>query len=480
MRSSVIPLALVTGAMLAAACQNAEHATAPRSTIHKSALTDSETATLSGPWAQKIKGWGVFPILGTNAPSDTLQKLIYGMGITYVREQVDPLLYVSGTTYQNIVLNTTVLNEYVTKLQTAKSAHVDSGYIMSVWNPPNSMKNAAGDSLDPAKTGAFASYLAKVMNALSTSSVGVPAALSLQNEPDLNENGGVYYSKAQWDSTILKLRGELAFIGLGGIRIFGPETSNYSKDAYFFGGSGFPDLTYNGPGSVDSAVRAFATHSYGQCGIDTFAAGVKAEQQYRDSWQTEFSIINLNTAPQLDYALTSFSSLGADLVIAPNNYWTWWLGAAPDTNQAWADGEALISGSQTRPQISKRYWAFKKLWQYVRPGWSVKPFTFSSDPNLHINLGSQTPCANGGSAYVDLASFVDNGNDSILVMLVNHTTTTKAVTISGFPSTMAIQNSFRTDTSNDMIAQARDTVVGGKSTVSLPARSLVLAIMSNK
>jgi hypothetical protein len=239
-------------------------------------------------------------------------------------------------------------------------------------------------------------------------------------------------------------------------------------------------LTATGNGSLDSAVRAFAVHSYGQCGIDTYRDGVNAQQQYRDAWQTEFSIVDKTATAekQLDYTLTTFSSLGADLAIVPNNYWTWWTGYAQNPG-TYPDGGSLIAGTNMTPYISKRFYALRKLWQLVRPGWSVKKMTMSSDPQLHIDLTGQSPCATGGHGYVDLTAFVNSPNDTIVVMLVNHTTTDKTVKIGGFPTNFRFQHSFRTDSTHDMVSQAGTNVFNGFSTVSLPARSLVVAVMND-
>jgi hypothetical protein len=272
-----------------------------------------------------------------------------------------------------------------------------------------------------------------------------------------------------------KVRGAFVFNGLGSVRLLGAEAGHYSTVEPFYGNARYPFLTADtGQGSLDSAVRAFAVHSYGQCGIDTYASDIAAQPQWRDVWQTEFSILD-TTESDLQHTLETFSSLGADLVIAPNNFWFWWLGYSADSIAP--NGQVLITGTAAAPRVSKRYFALKQLWLLVRPGWSVKPMSFINDTSMHIALGTQNPCGTNGHGYVDLTTFANAANDSVVVMLVNRTQTDKAVKIGNFNSNLQFQHSWRTDSTNDMVWQTGSNVNNGFSTVQVPKRSLVLAVM---
>jgi hypothetical protein len=107
----------------------------------------------------------------------------------------------------------------------------------------------------------------------------------------------------------------------------------------------------------------------------------------------------------------------------------------------------------------------------VQPGWSVRTFEVTNDPDLKISETGQDTCA----AVIQMFGFANSTNTAQVMVFVNPTTTDKSIRISPFDTNYADQNSWRTDSSNDTIPQAGSNVFKGYSTVSVPHRSVVLA-----
>jgi O-glycosyl hydrolase len=479
--------ALGTAALALTACADSAHdPTNPLAVRDRAAVAGvasvTPTATAAFTWSpsQTIKGWGIYPAAGTGAfwNRPLIQDAVYAAGATLVREQVDPALYVSGTTMANMVINTSLLAGYVAKLQAAKAAGV-TGYIMSIWSPPATMKtnhsilgtyNGVVGSLAPASEPAFVAFVVTVMRALNTSAVGAPIALSIQNEPQhVAPYGGATYTPAQWQQVIMDTRGALDYWGLRYITLFGPETGQYTPAVYYnyltdapgyLGGPDYPALT----GYLDHAVGAYAFHTYAQCSLAATQAAMRSHP--KEAWMTEFGL-PLGTT-ELAWTLDMMSAMAAHVVIIPFSYWFWWESYAPSTT---APGYGNLIGGETTPILSKRYFALKKLWTTVRPGWHVQAMT-TTDPDLQVGAGTQDQC----TARVHLMSYVNAAGDSTVVQIVNVTSSTKQIQVAGLKGTA--QHSFRTDAWNDMVAQTPTNIYHGYSTISVPANSVVLAIMN--
>ncbi len=487
-RTSLAAAALVAACVVA--CTPADHdpvapPASPEARLNAGALsaqsvTPSSTAWMNSATQQTIKGWGLYPAAGTGAffNRPTIQDALYNMGATLVREQIDPSLYVSGTTLANMTLNTSLLNGYITKIQYAK-AHGVTGYIMSVWSPPavfktnNSILGEVNGVIGSLKTGsedAFTAYLTRVVWTLSKSAIGAPLAISIQNEPEVAAGyGGNTYGVAQWQRVMQKVRGSFDYNGLSNVTLIGPETGQYTIPIYsnyltnapgYFGGPGYPALT----GYMDHALGAYAFHTYAECSINPTLAAIKAHP--KDMWMTEYG--NPQGSDELAWTLDMASALAAHLVIIPHNYWFWWMGYAVSSS-APPFGQ-LLSGTTT-PIYSKRYYVLQKLWTTVRPGWRVHTMT-SSDPTMPASFGSQDPC----TARINISSFTSADGTQAVIMFVNTTVNNKQIQVQNLPG--AAQHSWRTDASNNMVAQTASNVYKGASTVSVPAHSVVIALMN--
>lgn len=488
----------VGAAMVIAACttENEPTATRFRRTVRPLVTLDSEKATL-GTAKQALKGWGLYPVGESGLPSTAVGDSLYTMGANYIRDQLDPSMYTSGTTYP-VTINSATLTNWVNKWNDAKTrtGSTIKNYVLSIWSPPAAFKtngsvdgyilgdNNPADSnhvgyLIRSDEGAFVAYITTVLDSLKSRSVGLPAALSVQNEPlNLVDYPGCLYTDTSgattWGSVVKSLRGSLDYIGITAAKtiLYGPETSNYAGVSPFFGGNGFPSLTPSN--YLDSAVTNFAFHTYFEgvaAVIDSTTTGMTDASPQRDSWMTEYS--QPAGSSKVDWLLNTFSDMGAALVIVPNNYWFWWDGwlSAPDTEQY----GVLMTGTSTAPYPSKRYYALKKIWTYITPGnWKVAPMGSTTDSDLHIALGTQS----GDDPQVDLWAFNSTDGTQIAVIISNHTTKEKILNIGGFPTTFTAQHSWMSDSTHDMWADTSTNVYEGYTTIHIEPRSLKFAVMN--
>jgi glucuronoarabinoxylan endo-1,4-beta-xylanase len=430
------------------------------------------TANLAST-AQPIKGWGLYPAGGSTLYSrPAVRTALYATGITHIRVGIDPAIYASGSTLGDISLNASSLTVLEQELEEARAGGVDN-YIASIWSPPAAMKtngSLIGGQLSTAQEGAFVAYITTVLLKLEQDGMGLPAGISIQNEPDFQPTtySGCTYSVAQWTRVIEAMRASFDANGLGSVVLFGPESGTYGAAVYsdastytpgYFGGPGFPSLVSDA--TFNHAVGAYAFHTYGECQIAGLTSGMAAVP--KDSWMTEFSEPNGTT--ELAWTLDMLAALGAHVALVPNNYWFWWNGYSSESTP---DNQTLIAGSSS-PVYSKRYWALKALWNAVRPGWLVTHMT-TTDSDLLVALGAQDPC----QARVDLVAFTRPDHGAAVVVMVNPTSKSKLIAVGGLPGTAAAV--YRTDNSVDMAAQPAASITHGVATIPLPPNSAVLAV----
>jgi O-glycosyl hydrolase len=469
---------LVAG--LVVACTSSEtDPVAPTSHARFSTVAPTATAQFIWPAAQEIKGWGVYPASGGNpfwnAPA--VQTAVYQLGVNYIRDQLDPALYVSGTTPSSIVLNTALLNQYIAKIAYAK-AHGVTGYVLAIWSPPaqwktnNSILGEVGTNQGYLQSWAepyLVAFATKVMLALKASQIGLPVAFSVQNEPShIAPYAGCQYTPAQWQKLVEDMRGSFDYAGLQSIVLIGPETGEYTQAVYYdyltgapgyFGGLGYPQLT----GYLDKAIGAYSFHTYAECSIWQTQQAVAAHP--KDMWMTEYG--NPVGTTELQWTLDMASAMAAHLVIVPHNYWFWWM-AWSATSGAPPFGQLM--GGTTTPIYSKRYWVLHSLFWTVRPGWHVNHMT-TNDATLQTGWGTQDQC----TARVNLIGYSSPDGTQAVVEVINTTSDNKQIQVANLPGT--VQTAYYTDANHDMAYQQTTNVYKGYSTVSAPANSVVIAIM---
>jgi hypothetical protein len=481
-RSMQLMAATVVAALVVACTSSETDPVAPSHTTGaRFNITPTATAWYYGTPRQPIKGWGIYPAGGSNPfySAPNVQSAIYQLGVTHVRDAIDPALYVSGTTVSNMVLNTRLLNQYVAKIAYAK-AHGAESYVLAVWSPPAVWKtnhsllgtyNGQAGYLQTWAEPYFEAFVTKVMLALKSSSIGLPVAFSIQNEPaHLAPYNGCQYPPDQWRRVMQNVRASFDYWGLKSVVLFGPETGQYTPGLFsnfvtrapgYFGGINYPSLS----GYLDYAVGAYAYHTYAECSLALTQQAVALHP--KDMWMTEFGAPSGSN--ELQWTLDLMSAMAAHLIIVPNNYWFWWAGWSPTTG---APSYGQLLGGTTNPIYSKRYWALKKLFTTVRPWWRVHQLS-TSDPSLQTGWGTQNQCL----ARVNLIGFSSPDGSHVVIEIVNTSSSNKELQIGGLPSAFSVQNSWRTDAWSDMVEQHATNVYHGFSTISAPANSVVIAQM---
>jgi O-glycosyl hydrolase len=399
---------------------------------------------------QTIKGWGLYPGGGPNPffENSAAQAAVYALKPMFVRDQIDPALFVSGTRLDNIVLNTPLFNQYIAKIAAAKAAGV-SEYILSIWSPPASMKTPAllpGGVLT--NEALFVAFVVRVLQALQTSSIGLPVALSIQNEPEVTAAyASCVYTPETYARVLVDVFGACQYAKIP-VRLIGPETGMYTPALPYLSGPTWP-------------LAGYALHTYGQCAIIPLNAALHSG---RDAWMTEFSQPNGST--ELAWTLDMMAALAAHVVLVPFNYWAWWIGYAASVGPP--DAGTLIGG-ETTAILSKRYYALQKLWSLVTPGWIVRPVV-SHDPDLPASLGTQDPC----TARVNVVAFSAPDESKTVIQIVNRTMGIKSVTVGGLPG--IAQTSWVSDATRDMAALSVSNIIKGMTTIAVPPESVVLVL----
>jgi hypothetical protein len=453
----------------------------------------TDTANLATSKSQAIKGWGFYPgsstgvfLTSTSPSGPAAEDSLYSMGATFIRDQLDPKLYIGGTTLANMHLDTNLLKAYAAKWDTAKLKGM--GYILSVWSPPASMKTGGslnGGQLKSSSDSAFVAYMTAVVRYLHGTSAGLPIAMSIANEPDIATTyPSTQYSDTMWQNVIMMTRGSFNFQGYTGLTLFGPETSTFDSVSYFLGGSNFG--TINGGYLANTAVGAFAWHTYGMNNLATVQGFTTSYP--RDAWVTEYAKTLLQGGGDVAYAIDGLAALGAQLTLVPNNYWAWWYGFSVDTgghDSTNGDWGTLIDADHTSNWVlySRKYFLLQKLWTLVRPGsWNVQKFTSSTDTSLRINgNGHQTT----GLPRDDIYAFENSSDSSTVIVVSNHTNADKYIIVNGFPTTYKRQHSWRTDSIiTDSLALGDSStcwVPGGQTTARtklyVPHRTVLIALM---
>jgi O-glycosyl hydrolase len=451
--------------------------------------TAQDSAAINATGAQAVKGWGCYPsYFDSSQPNNTadifdkpaIQDAIYNLGITYIRVSLDNRLYVSGTALtgtNTIVLNQAAVTDLANQIKIAQ-AHGVNNYIMSCWSPPGVWKTNGsinGGCLLVADEPYYVNYYIAVIQAMQAAGVGLPVNISVQNEPDLataypscdyvhdTQTGGGY---GLWRKLVEDMHAALVANGMSTVQVVGPEATDTDDDIQLLGAN--PNFGMMSDPTFSAALGAYATHGYGE----NIWLGIRqGERDYpRDGWITEWSIdSNSNDGgTENGWTLDAMAHMASNFIDIPYNYWTWW---AAWNSASTPQGTTLIAGTQT-PVLSERYYCFQKLWTTVRPGWVVHSMSCSDTNYTTINTAQNT-----WETLVDLASFWDPAGDACVTMLVNKTSSTTSMTVTGLVGTSF--SAFQSDATHNMVNTANGSVSSGAATVSLAPTSVTFLVTTS-
>jgi O-glycosyl hydrolase len=444
----------------------------------------ASTATVSSTGYQTVKGWGSFPSYFRTDWSSThqydifnrpaIQDAIYAIGLDHIRVDVEPRLYISGTQLSDIVLDSGAMGDLVNQITIARN-HGVTRYIMSCWSPPAVWKDNGsinGGHLIAADEPYYVNYYIKVLRTLNSDGVGLPVAISVQNEPDIATGyDSCIYTDTQaginlWYQLVKDMHAALVANGMSSVAVFGPECTNTDNDNMLLGRDDYPVLT-NDP-TLDAAMGQYATHGYGECWWTPMITGMADHP--KDAWISEWSIDNSQFGTtENDYTVATLRHMNSNFVDLPFNYWTAWI--------EWSLDGSIVGGDQT-PVYTERYWLLQKLWTTVTPAgnWVVHHMT-CDDSNYTVQNTQDIPWPPPISCdtMVDLVDYrKGDGSQDCMVLVNPQTSTTTTMTVTGLVGSTCV--AYQSDPTHNMGVTLDGAVSGGNVTLNLPPRSSTILI----
>jgi O-glycosyl hydrolase len=457
---------------------------------------------------QEVKGWGLYPgdafpdrlvihgwtAYNISSATEALRVIFEELGINMYRVNLDALCG-TGYTASNRTLNTEYMDELVKLVQYARSKGVTE-YLMTLWSPPFSMKEAYnfGTSenpgymlrLKPENYTLFTEYVRDAILYLQERGCPPPAVLSLQNEPEfsggdgkataaeLDETGatvskGTHYTGTDLVNLLKKTRATLDAAGLQSVKLGAPESTSYIESKLF------ENLDVN---SYKNTYDIHIIHSYMDVGIDNNAAFLVKDpltkfqtlksQLGKESWQTEFSMADENSTvmQRLMWTMQVFSS---DMVHAGHTVWMWWDGWMSPT---WTVNNpkqyVLLSGDgKITVDKSRMFDALAIIFNNVRPGSHVRKIS-TTDPALRTDLHLK----NSGVAF-------EMANGGTFILLVNHTDKQKVYRLSGLTGQTGTLTTMEGNDAYVMKTSAFTVTADGTAEVPVPKNSVGFFITKN-
>lgn len=335
-------------------------------------------------------------------------------------------------------------------------------FIATVWSPPLWMKNnnAIGNgTTNQASAPAYTTSPTSTTNQLRTDmydefaemcaayckifkqQVGIDLyALSIQNEPRFSQ----YYQSCVYNGTalhdLLKVVGKrFADDGLA-TKFFVPEDVGW-----FDGANGLIQ-----PVLADAVAREYvsfiATHGYAFDGVTASSTDAQTwTNMYncgapynKPLWMTETS----GFANNIDGAIKMAKAMYTAFTYGNVSAWVFWTLSTATLNEY-----SLMSSNGEK---SKRYYASKNFYRYVRPG--------------ALRIGASAK----GAEVLPLA-FEHSGDNSQTIVLINTTTDTKLIALTG-AGLLAQYNLYQTSATDDC---ADKGTVASNAVLSLPPNSVV-------
>ena len=438
------------------------------------------------------QAWGDVSWLGAGAAVTSVMDTVLSTGFDIARIYISPTVGKPDHTLDADRLQD--IKDYLTIL---KSKGI-TRYITTVWSPPAYMKlpdrvrygtyqgrNQYLDSTFTEETSySYPDYYVSVLKDLRTAGFAAPLAVSIQNEPGMDAvYDGCIYDADTWIKVAKLLRKRLDENGFSQTVLQAAESMYLGELNTYLGAassSGFSRMTSDPV--LDNAIGAFSFHSYATAGNTSDLKAAFTHYPNKKIWMTEYSSatgVRAELLPnsgniQLDNAIVFFQRMGGDIVDFGVHYWFFWRG--------WRAASALydqdlVAGGPGSIIVDKPYYAFKRLWTTVKPGWNVMRTT-STDPELRTDNDLVIYNHNGDewSAPVHIVGFRDSSAQASFLVLTNSYATSKVLqSVSGLKGDRAIVYRFDLTHNGNSI---RDTTVhngvlqGGNLT--LPAYSITM------
>ncbi len=431
---------------------------------------------------QEIKGWGVYP--------GYFHKRIWGPK-SQVQDRADVMALHADLPYT--IFRAEIRAEYwdpktngpnesiadlVEGIRAVRQSKPNLPYILSIWSPPADMKmppiregvakgipgikDGTKSKLDESREGDFCDYVVNCLQRLEKEGVGLPVALSIQNEP----GHAVWYDSTAYDRdnpeqyfrVNVMMRKKLDEAGLQKVEIHGPDINDYNSALWMLGRDNlFEKLTSNP--EMMKVWNSLATHTYEfwvknpEDRLKFIKEYSKAAQNWQklkgggDLWMTEFSIDTKieGVNSENDKGIFELRSLIRDFIMVPTNYWFYWHTPGIDINY-----------KEDKVNVLPRYEIYKQFWSAAKPGSRVHEIK-SGDPRLQGN----------DSEYLDLMGFrhAEGGG----ALLINPHTEPLEVALDSldFDGEASLFQAVETGAGTKQVP-----VASGAAAFSLPARSV--------
>jgi O-glycosyl hydrolase len=451
------------------------------------------TATISPTAQQTFKGWGTMPghadtqrtdgeqykVLHGRTPKlyDATYSLNFQVGRYEIIGRISPFEgQIGGTTESN-----RALQDMAAEIKLGRDRGIKN-YILSIWFPPAYMvedHDGDGDYILKASYADnsgydYATFLADAIKYLrDTAGVGLPLAISVQNEPDYEHMNRMTENPARWREVVKQLRATLdsPFYNMPGVVIHGSEGGDLANYPVMLGlpsaNNGGYQALIDDP-AFNAAMGAYAHHTYALQKPGVVGANLRAIP--KEVWSTENSTPSYADSWAADQReRLYFRMMGSDFITLPSNYWIWYHGF-----QQAGPGEDLYSvvhGNWQEPYgpfFTKQYWSLKKIFSTVQPGWKVKRVAVSGDTDI-----SGEPETGDWGGSVRTFAFESPNADASVVVLVNDSANNKFFDVAGLRGNWA--NVFLCNASSNSMAKQSLPVTNGTAIgVNLPAYSVIM------
>ena len=431
---------------------------------------------------QEIKGWGVYP--------GYFHKRIWGPR-SQVQDRADVMALHAQMPYT--ILRTEIRSEYwkaatngpndkiadlVEGIRAVRKSKPNLPYIVSIWSPPADMKmppiavgvakgipgikDGTKSKLQESREADFCDFVVNCLKHLETEGVGLPMALSIQNEP----GHAVWYESTAYDRdkpeqyfrVNILMRKKLDEAGMQQVELHGPDINDYNAALWMLGRDNlFEKLTSNS--EMMKAWGSLCTHTYEfwhknpTDRLKYIKEYSKAAQNWQklkggaDLWMTEFSIDTkiAGVETENDKGIFELRSLIRDFIMVPNNYWFYWHTPGIEINY-----------KEDKVEVLPRYEIYKQFWTAAKPGSRVHEIK-SSDPRLKGN----------DKEYLDLMGFRSAEGGGAL--LINPQTEPLEVALDSldFEGKASLFQAVESGANSKNVS-----VAGGKILLTLPPRSI--------
>jgi glucuronoarabinoxylan endo-1,4-beta-xylanase len=303
-----------------------------------------------------------------------------------------------------------------------KAVSLGATVFASPWNAPSSM--LSNRHVKASSYGAYADHLNSFVTYMKDNGVEL-YAISVQNEPD-------YGDWTQWSAqeivTFLKQNASVIQT-----KVIAPESFQYRK--------AMSDPILNDAAALAN-MDILGAHLYGTQLRDFPYPLFKEKGAGKELWMTEVYTESQNDADLWPMALDVATNIHNSMVEAEFNVYTWWY-------------------------IRRSYGMLKENGQISKRGHCMSQFTKFVRPGAHRVDATKSP-----TTGVNVSAYKSKNNDSLIIVAVNTTTSSKTVNFTIAGGSAASLAKYTTSGSKSLAQDGSATVSNGSFSGTLDAQSV--------